>query len=147
MAKKIKRVKIDSLTSMNTLLDEISNGSYYRYVRTDQGTFLSCKVNLELNEPILVLDMNLLVGTTLTDAPEDFDHYTIFHKLKNMSALLADFHRVGLFHRDIKGDNIFMLKDDTSRDGVKFIFIDLAFSSWKNFETKYKGTKKFMPDE
>lgn len=75
MAKKIKKEKIASITSMHTLLDEISNGTHYKYVRTDLGVPLNCLVNFEVNPKLLVLEMKLLEGITLSKFENSLDHY------------------------------------------------------------------------
>ena len=36
--KLIKKEKMENMTSLNTLRDELVNGMYYRYTRTDLGT-------------------------------------------------------------------------------------------------------------
>lgn len=60
---------------------------------------------------------------------------------------MADFHSVGIFHRDIKPGNIFILKDETSKDKVKPILIDFAFGDTITHSKRYKGTRKYMPKE
>lgn len=92
--------------------------------------------------------MEFLDGKIFGELEEEkYDLFVVFYRLKNAISLVHDFHRVGLFHRDIKGTNIFTIQDKTYYDNTNMILIDLAFSCWKKFDTRYKGTRKYMPDE
>lgn len=72
--------------------------------------------------------------------------YSIY-TAKNLVSLVADFNDLGLFHRDLKPGNLFYLNDKTSFDRIRLILIDFAFSSDMYVDDRYKGTKKYMPNE
>jgi len=147
VSKKIKTEKIKSITSLNTIIEEITNGAFYKYIRSELGIALSCHVNFDNKPKILILEMKLLEGTTMGKSDNSFNHFEDLYTIKNVISLIADLHSTNLFHWDIKAENIYVLNDKTSFDSKKLVLIDFAFSCWTKFDKRYKGTRKYMPDE
>ena len=102
---------------------------------------------------VLTLGMDLLKGKDLADyiyedqyekePPLRMAYYTMFHVL----SMMADFADIDLTHRDIKPSNMFVVKDNSSNDRIRPVLIDFAFTFTDTHDSRYKGTKKYMPDE
>ena len=54
---------------------------------------------------------------------------------------------MGIFHRDIKPGNLYVINDKTTEFQKKMVLIDFAFSINLKFSKRYKGTRSYMPEE
>lgn len=153
----IKARKLPSNTSLNSMIDEIVKGAFYKYVRTDLGVVLECEYDMKRKKAghmdVLIFHMKILKGGDFADYiyEDQFDNpvnlQVSFHTFKNFISLVADFNDLGFYHRDLKPGNVFYVADETSPDKIKLVLIDFAFTSDVKFDKKYKGTRKYMAEE
>lgn len=156
VVKVIKARKLKSITSLRSVTEELIIGFEYFFKGRYLGTGKSCSFALKRsneNFDMIIIYMDLLKGYDMKfyiydfQEKENLDLEQTCYTIKNLNYILSEFHDMGYFHRDIKPGNYFLLKDETSKDGFKPILIDFAFSLRENYNTRYKGTRKYMPKE
>lgn len=71
VVKMIKARKLPSKTSLNSMLDEIVKGAFYRYARTNLGVLLDCQFDMKRKKKgeidVLLFHMKILKGKDLHD--------------------------------------------------------------------------------
>ena len=156
VVKVIKARKLKSITALRSITDELLIGFEYFFKSRYPGTPKSCSFALKSSQDkfdMFIMYMDLLVGYDMKlyinnyQEEENLDLEQSLYTIKNLNMISNEFHNMGYFHRDIKPGNFFLLKDKTSKDGFKPILIDFAFSLRQNYNTRYKGTRKYMPKE
>ena len=71
VVKMIKARKLPSRTSLNSMIDEIVKGAFYRYARTELGVLLDCHYDMKRKKEgeidVLIFHMKILKGKDLHD--------------------------------------------------------------------------------